>query len=165
MSNSLPTRSLADGEHVGSIPEGPKESCEYSNTRRALWMSMFQIRVSSYVSAERYPEHQRWQEAAARIAEQFLRERPTLPANPKHLDISLTEAEVRGELPIAHCACRGRKSLLYTAGLPQDHGQHWNSRVTEVLFRESAEHPCDELLRRHALRGAVPDSASCCGAV
>ena len=139
----------------------PQETLDKSNARKALWLNIFQMKVTSSIVAERYPEHQRWQDAAARIADLFLRDRPTLPANPKNHDISFTEAEVDGELPLAHCACRGCTWHLDSADLPEDRG-HWNSAATEAMFRDHAEHPCDELLRRHVLETHAADFAKSC---
>ena len=114
--------------------------------------------------SERYPEHQTWQDAAALIAETLLRSRPTLPANPINPQMSLTEVEVDGELPITHCACRGCTWHLYMADLPRDCGE-WNSRATEELFRNSAEHPCEELLRRHVVEQHAAAFQSSCSEI
>ena len=103
-----------------------------------------------YQEYEKDMQDQFLEDVAENLANACLRARPTLPAHPANALVSLTEAEVLGELPVVHCAFKDCSWHAYLSDMPVDRGEH-NTPELEQQFRTDADHPFEQKLKRHIL--------------
>ena len=111
---------------------------ESRGAKHAQWLSMFGIKIRS--ERLRKPEPDLLLEAAQMIAEKYLRDQVTLPADPDDTRKSLPRqnSESGGWLPLVSCGFLGCD---------------WNDSTinNEFEYEDDPEHPCDQRLRAHVI--------------
>ena len=111
---------------------------ESRGAKHAQWLSMFGIKIRS--ERLRKPEPDLLLEAAQMIAEKYLRDQVTLPADPDDTRKSLPRqnSESGGWLPLVSCGFLGCD---------------WNDSTInhEFEYEDDPEHPCDQRLRAHVI--------------
>ena len=111
---------------------------ESRGAKHAQWLSMFGIKIRS--ERLRKPEPDLLLEAAQMIAEKYLRDQVTLPADPDDRRKSLPRenSESGGWLPLVSCGFLGCD---------------WNDSTInhESEYEDDPEHPCDQRLRAHVI--------------